>query len=250
MDTWKFYDITHREHEICNPTSDAKLAQLVKLLRLPNNAQVADIACGKGLFLMRMAEAYEIRGTGIDISPFFIAAAQQRFQTQAPAADITFQQIDGADFKPDQHSLDLASCLGASWIFGGHANTLAALTSMVKLGGWVIVGEPFWKQEPTQEYLAACGCRREDFGSFSSNAEAGEKLGLELVHTFASNQDDWDTYEGLQWYATSEYARAHPDAPDLAEVPQRVNQGRTAYLRWGRDTLGWAIYLFRVRSAT
>ncbi|MBN2321889.1 MAG: hypothetical protein JXR49_22615, partial [Acidobacteria bacterium] len=24
MDTWKFYDITHREHVVCNPTSEEK----------------------------------------------------------------------------------------------------------------------------------------------------------------------------------------------------------------------------------
>ncbi len=38
MDTWKFYDITHREHVVCNPTSEEKLARLVELLRLPPGA--------------------------------------------------------------------------------------------------------------------------------------------------------------------------------------------------------------------
>ena len=58
MDTWKFYDITHREHVVCNPTSNDKLARLVGLLRLPAEARVVDIACGKGEFLIRLAEAY------------------------------------------------------------------------------------------------------------------------------------------------------------------------------------------------
>jgi len=35
----------------------------------------------------------------------------------------------------------------------------------------------------------------------------------------------------------------------LAEVVERVNKARSAHLRWGRDTLGWAIYMFRARSA-
>ena len=35
----------------------------------------------------------------------------------------------------------------------------------------------------------------------------------------------------------------------LAELVERVNKARAAYLRWGRDTLGWAIYLFRLRPA-
>ena len=154
--------------------------------------------------------------------------------------------MDGADFKPDEpHSLDLASCVGASWIFGGHTGTLEALMNMVKPGGWVIVGEPFWLQEPSQDYLTAAGITKEAFGSHYSNAQAGQKRGLNLVHTIVSSKDDWDRYEGLQWYATAEYARNHPDDPDLPELLERVNKERELYLRWGRNTIGWAIYLFR-----
>ncbi len=248
MDTWKFYDITHREHVVCNPTSEEKLARLVGLLRLPTHAQVVDIACGKGEFLVRLAEAYDVRGAGIDISPFFVAEAERRLEARASAAGITFIQMNGADFRPDEpHQFDLASCIGASWVFGGHAETLEALIRMVKPGGWVIVGEPYWLREPSEDYLEASGVAREDFGSHFSNAEAGERRGLDLVYAIVSGNDDWDTYEGLQWYATAEYASTHPDDPDLAEVVERVEKARATYLRWGRDTLGWAIYMFRRR---
>ena len=70
---------------------------------------------------------------------------------------------------------------------------------------------------------------------------------MELVHTIVSSKDDWDRYEGLQWFATDEYARTHPDDPDLAELVERVRKEKAAFLRWGRDTLGWAIYMFRSR---
>lgn len=246
MDTWKYYDITHREHILCNPTSEEKITQLIKLLHLKDHAQMVDIACGKGEFLIRLAEVYDVRGVGVDISPYHIADAERRLMARVVNAGITFTRMNGAEFKPDRpHSLDLASCIGASWIFGGHAKTLEALLSMVKPGGWVIVGEPYWRQEPSQEYLEASGCTQEDFGSHYSNAEAGELGGAELVHTLVSSMDDWDQYEGLQWYATSEYVRTHPDDPDLAELVRRVDKAKATYLRWGRDMLGWAIYVFR-----
>jgi hypothetical protein len=63
-----------------------------------------------------------------------------------------------------------------------------------------------------------------------------------------SSKDDWDRYEGLQWYSAAEYARTHPDDPDLAAVVEQVERAKAAYLRWGRDTLGWAIYMFRRSS--
>lgn len=250
MDTWKFFDITHREHTICNPTSEEKLTRLVELLRLPADARVVDIACGKGEFLIRLAETSGVRGTGVDISPFHVADAQKKLAARVTNPGIAFVQMNGADFRPDEpRSLDLASCIGAGWVFGGHAGTLKALADMVKPGGWVIAGEPYWRQTPPAEFLTASGCAREDFGSHASNAEAGEQLGMELVHTIVSSKDDWDRYEGLQWFATAEYARTHPDDADLAEVLERVNKSKTAYLRWGRDTLGWAIYVFRSRTA-
>jgi SAM-dependent methyltransferase len=248
MDMWKFYDITHREHVVCNPMSEEKLTRLVGLLRLSTGAQVVDIACGKGEFLIRLAEAYGVRGVGIDMSPFFIAEAERSIAGRA--SGITFTRMDGADFKPDApERFDLASCLGASWIFGGHANTLEALSRMVKPGGFVIVGEPYWLREPSEDYLKAVGVAKEDFGSHLSNAEAGERRGLDLIHTIVSSGDDWDRYEGLQWYATAEYARIHPDDPDLPTVVERVAKEKDAFLRWGRDTMGWAIYLFRRRMS-
>lgn len=90
---------------------------------------------------------------------------------------------------------------------------------------------------------------KDQFGSYSSNAEARERLGLNLVHAIASSNDDWDRYEGLQRYAMAEYTRTHPDDPVLAELVERVEKSRATYLRWGRDTLGWAMYLFRRRTA-
>ncbi len=248
MDTWKFFDITHREHVVCNPMSEEKIARLVELVQLPADARVVDIACGKGEFLMQLAEAYGVRGVGVDISPFFIADAQRRLRSRLPKVDVTFTQVDGAEFEPDKpHSFALASCLGASWIFGGHAGTLDALVGMVQPGGWVIAGEPYWLQEPPEDYLRACGLTKDGFGSHVENVEMGERRGLDLVHTLVSSKDDWDIYEGLQWYATNEYARAHPDDPDLPELLERVTKNKSSYLRWGRDTVGWAIYAFRIR---
>ncbi len=246
MDMWKFYDITHREHVVCNPMSEEKIARLVDLLRLPEGAYVVDIASGKGEFLIRLAESYGIRGIGIDLSPFYTADAQKRLEERAPDADIIFREMDGADFKPDKpRSFALASCLGASFVFGGHAATLEALSSMVEPGGWIVVGEPYWRREPMEEYLESSGVARSDFGTHSGNVEAGELRNLELVHTFVSSQDDWDTYEGLQWYAAADYARSHQGDPDLPDLVGRVAKERAIYLRWGRDTLGWAIYVFR-----
>lgn len=247
MDMWKFFDITHRDHILCNPMSVEKLDQLIALLNLKPGARALDIATGKGEFLIRLAERHpQMTGVGVDFSPYCVAGVKKKHQDRVPEARLQFLEMDGAKYVPETpESFDLAACIGASWIFGGHQGTLAALRKMAAPDAWIVAGEPYWRQEPEAEYLEAIGMTRNDLGTHCQNAEAGRELGLEVVYTLVSSQDDWDRYEGLQWYAAETWASAHPDDPDVETVLKRMRDSKAAYLRWGRETLGWAIYVFR-----
>jgi ubiquinone/menaquinone biosynthesis C-methylase UbiE len=246
VDKWKFFDVTHREHVLCNPMSIEKHEQLVELLRLKPGDRVLEIATGKGEFIVRLAERYGVSGIGVDLSPYCIADAQRKLSEHASDAQLSFIEMDGADFQLEEpESFALVACIGASWIFKGHQGTLEFLIRAVAPGGWVVVGEPYWRKEPTEDYLEALNESRSTYGSHYENVVAGEQLGLTLVYTLVSNLDDWDKYEGLQWYAAEQYARSHPEDPDVAEILARINESKAEYLKWGRDTLGWAIYVFR-----
>ena len=244
MDIWKFYDVTHRYHEICNPTSRVKLDELVVLLRLKPGSAVLDIACGKAELLTRLAERYEISGIGVDISPYCVADAEQKLRERVPGAQIQILNMDGAHYNPDQ-LFDLAMCIGASWVYKGHRGTLSALKAMTKPDALILVGEPFWLKDPDDAYLVAENLTRDMFGTHCENVLVGEDEGLFPLYTMVSNQDDWDRYETLQWYAAEKYASDNPDDPDVSDILTRVARARTNHLRWGRDTLGWAMYLFR-----
>jgi cyclopropane fatty-acyl-phospholipid synthase-like methyltransferase len=246
MDKWKYYDISHKWHLLCNPVSEEKFERLCKLLKLRQGARVLDIACGKGEFLIRLAELYGISGVGVDISPYCIKDCLQKHQNRTPNADIKFIEMDGAKYQPETwESFDLAMCIGASWVFGNYRGTLQALKKMTKPSGLIIVGEPFWLKEPSEEYLKMEGFKREDYGTHMDNVKVGEEEGLSCLYTIVSNQDDWDHYETLQWWAIDQYIKAHPDDPDIPELLERKKREEEAYLRWRRETLGWAIYVFR-----
>jgi SAM-dependent methyltransferase len=246
MDRWKYFDITHREHVLCNPMSVPKFEELIALLRLEPGARVLDIATGKGELIIRLAERYGISGVGIDLSPYCVSDARKKHQQRVPNARLTFLEMDGADYEPQEpEGFDLVACIGASWIYGGHRGTLQALNAMAAPGGWVVVGEPYWRQDPPVEYLETIGEERSTYGTHYENVQVGQALDLDLAYTLVSNQDDWDRYEGLQWYATEAWAREHPHDPDVKEVLNRVEANREAHLRWGRETLGWAIYVFK-----
>lgn len=221
MDLWKYFDITHRHHLLCNPISMAKLDDLFALMNLGPQDRVLDIACGKGEVLLRLALAYSIEGLGVDLSPFAIKDAQRKCDERILDTEVNFLLMNGADYQPEvPQSFEVAMCLGASWIWGGHRGTLQALKEFVRPGGLVVTGEPYWVAEPSQAFLDAIG----------------------------QSEDEWSTHHGnveLQWYAMAEHAQQNPDDPDLEELTERVHQSRKAYLKWGRNTLGWAVYLFR-----
>ncbi len=245
MNPRRYHSITSGALTYLNPMNSAAFDELIDLLDLPPGARVLDIACGKAEPLLRIASRYQISGVGVDISADFVAAARKAAQERLPeGSPLEFLEMDGAAFSAPAGSFDLAICLGASWVFKGHRGTLRRLAELVKPGGQVLVGEPYWMQEPTPEYQAASGEVREAYGTHAENAAAGAEEGLTLLYTVVSSQSDWDRYEGRRWLAAERFARAHPDDPDLPALLDRARRGRDAYLRWGRDCLGWAIYLF------
>jgi SAM-dependent methyltransferase len=229
-----------------NPMSSAKIFEMVEQLRLPEKGHVLDIACGKAEFLCILAERYDVTGTGVDASPFTAAAAKETVKARMLEERIDILHMDGASYEPSKtESHCLASCLGGSWIFGGHKGTLEALAGMAEPGGLVLVGEPYWKREPAPEYLEMTGLTFEQQGSHPGNVQAGVDLGLAFLYSVVSSQDDWDRYEGLQWQAAERHAVGTPEDTDNEALLNRARSGRDAYLRWGRDCLGWAMYLFR-----
>ncbi len=243
MDIWKYFDITHRKIIICNPMSRGKIMNFFSMLSLKPGSRVLDIACGKGEIILSLAELFDISGTGIDISPYFLKGIKEKKKNRVPDADIRFIEIDGAKYCPAGDELfDVSMCIGASWIYNGFKGTINALKKMTKPGGIIIIGEPYWIKEPDKEYLEMIEVKKEDFNSHYGNIETAEKEGLTCIYTLVSNQDDWDNYETLQWWSVYEYVAENPDDPDNVELLKKIKISKESYLKYGRDSLGWAIY--------
>jgi len=222
-----------------------KFEKLCRLLRLEPETRVLDIACGKGEFLIRLAELYDISGVGVDISPYCISDCLRKRKNRIADSNVEFIEMDGAKYRPEMpESFDLTMCIGASWVYEGYRGTIRALKKMTKRGGLVMVGEPFWMKEPSEEYLKADKLKREEFGSHYDNVMVGEEEGLTCIYTMVSNHDDWDYYETLGWWAIDEYTETNPIDKDNLEILERKKREKEIYLRWGRETLGWAIYVF------
>jgi len=244
MDIWKHFAITHELLDFLNPMSAEKFDEIVELLALPADARVLDIACGKAELLVRCARRWNCHAVGVDISPNFVADSRARIKAEGRTEQIEIIEANGADYDAKPESFDATFCIGASWIWGGHEATLKALAAATRPGGVVMVGEPYWHKDPSPEYLEAAGTERRTFGSYRENVETGLAQGLGFLHAVASTLDEWDRYEGYKTLASERRARTHPDDELARQTLEIVRAQHEQYRRWGRDELGWAVYLF------
>ena len=122
---------------------EAKVNELIDLLDLPRSGHTLDIACGKGEFLLRTAKRWGCSAIGVDLNSSFVSSARRNVKEAALETPAEIIEGDGAEYSGELESFDLATCLGASWIWGGLRGTLRALSSWARPDGLVLVGEPF-----------------------------------------------------------------------------------------------------------
>ena len=83
-------------------------------------------------------------------------------------------------------------------------------------------------------------------GESTSNASAASLNPASSASSgsVTASVDEWDEYEWKYCRSVERYARERPEDADVPQMLERIRRWRDAYLRFGRDTLGFAIYLF------
>jgi len=243
----RHHEIAETNHRILDPFTDDKLRLLGEVAGVTAGSRVLDLACGKGEMLCRWAEWFGAGGVGVDLSHVFLAAAGARASSLGVADRVAFVQGDAGAYAAEAGAFDIASCLGATWIGGGLAGTVALLRPAIRPGGLLLVGEPFWNEPPPAGAVTAMGLADGDFVSLAETGERLEAAGVELVEMVLANRDSWDRYEASQWLTISDWLAANPDDPDHAAMRAFLDTNRTTYLRWGRRYLGWGVFVTRLR---
>jgi len=245
LDHTKFTTIAHRDHILCNPLVPDKVERVLELFDLPPGSRVLDIGCGKAEMLMRLIELFGCHSVGVDTNAAFLAEARARSFDRGVTAQLELVEQKAAEYPGAKNSFDAALCIGATHAYDGLASTLEALKGWVKPGGLVLVGEGYWRRKPDAGYLKAIGAKLKDYTEHAGNVEAGIAAQLTYLYATVSSEDDFDDYEGLYNRAVESHCLENPDDPDVDAMRIRIRAWRDSYLRWGRDTLGFGLYLFR-----
>ena len=239
----RHHEIAETDHRILNPFSEAKLRLLGEVAEVRAGMRHLDLACGKGELLCRWAEWFGTSGVGVDLSAVFAGAARARSAELGVADRVEVIEGDAAAYVAEPGAFDLVSCLGATWIGGGLAGTLALMRPALRPGGTMLVGEPYWIEPPPPEAIEAEGVGPDDFTSLAGTADRIADTGYELVEMVLASQDDWDRYEAVQWATITRWLAANPGDPDHAAMVAFRDRGRRTYLAWGRRYLGWGVFV-------
>ncbi|MGW6061794.1 SAM-dependent methyltransferase [Streptomyces sp. NPDC055189] len=243
MDLPRIFTIRESSHRLHNPITPGKVADLGQALRLAPGTRVLDLASGSGEMLCTWARDHGVTGTGVDISTAFTEKARARAAELGVADRVTFVHDDASGFVADE-PVDLAACVGATWIGGGVAGTVELLDKSLRPGGLMLIGEPYWRQEvPDQETARACHAGgKDDFLLLPELIEQFGDLGYDVVEMVLADQDSWDRYQAAQWLNMRRWLDANPDDELAAEVRAELTTGPASYARYAREYLGWGVF--------
>jgi SAM-dependent methyltransferase len=238
----RHHEIAEAGHRILNPFTDEKLMLLGELTRLRPGQRQLDLACGKGELLCRWAARFGTGGVGVDISEVFLTAARARADELGVADRVSYEHGDAAEYKAEA-PFDIVSCIGATWIGGGLAGTIELMRPALRPGGLLLVGEPFWNEEPPPEAYASLGVEPDLFSSLAGTLDRFSAAGTELVEMVLADGDSWDRYAASKWWTVHAWLRDHPDDPEAPEMRKFLDDGRRSHLTYQRRYLGWGVFV-------
>ncbi|ATL88478.1 methyltransferase domain-containing protein [Streptomyces malaysiensis subsp. malaysiensis] len=243
MDLPRIFTIRESSHRLHNPFTPGKLAALGQALHLAPGTRVLDLASGSGEMLCTWARDHGVTGTGVDISTVFTEKARARAVELGIADQVTFVHGDACGYVSHE-PVDLAACVGATWIGGGVAGTVELLVSSLRPGGLMLIGEPYWRREvPDQETANAClAAGKDDFLVLPELIEQFGGLGYDVVEMLLADQDSWDRYQAAQWLNLRRWLDGNPDDELAAEVRAELTTGPARYTRYQREYLGWGVF--------
>ncbi|MGE4294065.1 MAG: cyclopropane-fatty-acyl-phospholipid synthase family protein [Desulfovibrio sp.] len=248
MDIPRIFTISESAHRIHNPFTPEKLATLGAALRMESGARVLDLGSGSGEMLCTWARDYGITGVGIDLSPLFTGQAKLRAEELGVTKQVKFLHGDAAGHIADE-KVDVASCLGATWIGGGVAGTIALLAKSLRSEGILLIGEPYWLRVPPTEEVAR-GCLANSINDFlllpELLASFGD-LGYDVVEMVLADQDGWDRYEAAKWLTMRRWLKANPDDDFAKDVRTQLTSEPTRYAAYTREYLGWGVFALMAR---
>ena len=246
MEFFDLVNISEQYIELASPTTSDKLLTLGQYLRLRPGGRVIDFACAYAEALVLWAEHLHILGVGVEVREHACQRARTKVSERGLSDRIEIVCAKAAETEIEAQTFDAATCIGASFVFGGYRPAIRAMQQAIRPGGRLGIGEPYWKSDRVPPSYAA----QEPFHSESELLQIARQEGFDLEYVIRASQDDWDRYEAGNWHGLIRWLEDHPAHPDRDAVIEHLHKVQDQYLAYGREYLGWAMYVLAPSSAS
>ena len=226
--------VTHGDLPFANPLADDAIDAAIAELDLPPGSRVLDIGAGNGELLTRIFARHPGTTTvAVEPSEPWAEAARDR------GVHIVYEQpLADAPLDPP---FEAVCCIASSHAIGSWDE---ALREYARLGDQALVGEGFWRREPSESYLrdALGGATRDELPTHGELLAGARAAGWDVVADRAATDAEWARYEETLIAQGEAHLATDPD-PDLRRWVD------AAKARWehpdGQDTLGFTLLTLR-----
>jgi SAM-dependent methyltransferase len=225
-------DIESSQHLI-SMTPIEKVVEIGYTAGMSSNSSVLDICCGYGEMLKIWNEAFDIKGTGVDISKEFINEGEKRLK-EAEIKDISLICADVLNWVTDK-KYDFASLCGEE--FGGIESTIHLLEKYIKPDGKLIIGTRYSRVDnPPAELIEFEGetlSLKNIYNIFYVN-------GYFITSMSTDTQNEWERY--IMWSARRhlDAYKSNPDNPSRFKWCQKWYE---TYFGFRRDYEGYGTFV-------
>jgi ubiquinone/menaquinone biosynthesis C-methylase UbiE len=240
MNFLELKNISEQYMDLINPTSPEKIIKAGLVAGLKPGDRVIDFGTGFAEPLILWAERFGISGVGIDIRPYACQRAREKISRLALSDRLEIVCMDGSKYEFPAHTFDVASCIGATFVWDGFQSAVHAMREAIQPQGKLVIGEAYWLTDdvPQDFRLQQTGVQDE-----TELLKAARQEGFDFEYVLHSSHDDWDRYEADDWYGLVRWIEDNPQHPELQQVIDHLHESQDEYTRYGRKYFGWALYV-------
>lgn len=246
----EFYEIAEAGQRLPAPLSSAHIQALALACRMSATTRVLDLACGRGELLNQWAKHYDLKATGVDDRPALIELAQKRSDELDVWSNLNFVVSDLATYVQPFHQYDVVVCLNPLLVGDSIGTVIDNVRPALKddAGGWLIVGDSYWRKSPPVDVCAAMGIDADFLHHLGALGDAFTQAGGELVEMVLSLPEDGDVYYAQQWRAVLDWLNHHPEYAAADALRGWLHQSRHLYLTYEREYIGWGAFVLRIEA--
>jgi 2-polyprenyl-3-methyl-5-hydroxy-6-metoxy-1,4-benzoquinol methylase len=234
-DLIRYFIELQREKIIINPLLPESVTRLGQIMNLKPGQNVLDLACGKAGVSLPLVFAYNVKLTGIDLTPDFIHEAWARAEASGLYHLCNFKNEDASQFVAAiKKRWDAVLMLGASFIWSGLTGTIEALSPLVIPDGHLVIGEPYYHQEairkPEYPFMT-----KDETTAFLTKAG-------KVIEILDDGEEGWQAYYQPEVKALHQLRADNPKNKELLDFLDELSKGQA----WEMENLGWAVWVIRV----